>query len=617
MNHESEARLAQEATAALSHALWLTNETGRIEWANDAAKNLDPLDDREHIQAIFEKGEQLDFETVPGQLAQFGGAQGRACALDPGTGTRWFHVEIKPRVEGPGWAVCAWRLRGEERAAALPMRADKLLEDILGQGGIGVWKSDTTTDQVTWSDKTYELMMIEPGTPLHQGSFFLAVHEDDRAALAEEAAASIAGDRPYCVQFRVEAARKSGTDRHLEARGKSLRDTDAQPLLYLGTVRDITEELRASAHLTELKERLGHSQGLESMGALIAGVAHDFNNLLTIIWGNTELVQQLIVEDKRSSTMLGHAVQSCRRASELTRQLLFLGQRQSFQPQALLFGDVLQQIVSTLDRLIPANVSVSFQDVSEGALALVDHGRLHQVVLNLVLNATQALEEGGQILVRVSSQETTVRLEVADSGPGISEDIREKLFDSFFTTRAEGTGLGLAMTQEIVELHDGTIELKSGPLSGACFVIELPKNTGKKTPRSSPELIEAGRGETILVVESQLLVRQLLVSILSGAGYNTLEAMGLSEALAHGKKEQKVDLLLSGLVLDGGRGIELAQRLRNERPELPAVFISGYAGEIDQELESQSSSLSLLHKPFSPKDLLVRVQRAMKARKTD
>ena len=389
------------------------------------------------------------------------------------------------------------------------------------------------------------------------------------------------------------------------------------PPIFTGFIRDITER-------KQIEQQLRRLQKMESIGQLAAGVAHDFNNILAVIQGHTDLILGEMVEGNEAKESLIQVAASAKRAANLTRQLLAFSRKQQMQAQDINLNEVVNNMFAMLGRLLGAHIVV--QPVPKPNLPAVfgDVGMMEQVLLNLAVNARDAMPRGGQLTICTETgriDETQARrnpearsgdfvcLSVSDTGCGIAPEILPRIFEPFFTTKevGKGTGLGLATAYGIVKQHQGWIEVVSQLGQGTTFNVFLPASSG--TARQAQELISLasarGRGETILVAEDELALRLLAARILRNLGYEVLEAASGTEAIQvweqHGRK---VDLLLTDLVMpDGMTGRELAKSMETRESALKVIYTSGYAPETGETAFVFRGGINFLQKPYQAQTL--------------
>lgn len=417
-----------------------------------------------------------------------------------------------------------------------------------------------------------------------------------------------------------------------------LRDETGQVTQALESVVDITDMKRAQEELHELESRLRHSQKLEAVGQLAGGLAHDFNNILTAILGNLELsmddVRSTSGEGSDTLRSLDAMREAVGRASSLTRQLLTFSRRDIARPEVVDLNQVIERMEPMLRRLITENIRL--ETVVAPALhpVLIDANQFEQVVMNLTVNAVQAMPDGGTLTIAIrnaggggsgtnlspsKSDGPGVVLTVRDTGLGMDAETRERLFEPFFTTKSpgKGTGLGLATVHGIVTRADGWIEVDSAPGAGSEFRVFLPACEGTPASTATAEAVEVpkGHGELVLVCEDDRPVRELAARMLRSAGYEVLVAengaqgLGLAEAC-----ERPIDLLLTDVIMPDLNGREVAQRVRAIHPRVAPVFISGYDRSVISHHGELDEGIDFIAKPFTRDELLTRVREVLDRR---
>jgi len=388
-----------------------------------------------------------------------------------------------------------------------------------------------------------------------------------------------------------------------------------------------------------LEERVAHLEKMESIGRLAGGIAHDFNNLLTAILGFTEVLLAKRPADDPDRPALEEIQKAGLRAASLTQQLLAFSRKQVLLPREVDLNQIVLGLRSMLTRLIREDISLTCEVASEPALVTVDPAQVEQAILNLVLNARDALPAGGWIRLDVARlaapdvaapadagvADTYVRLRVSDNGVGISPGVRPHLFEPFFTTKelGKGTGLGLASAQGIVHQSHGWIDVSSEPGKGAVFSIHFPAAPLRQTTAPEPannivplrgsENVPLRGNETVLLVEDEDAVRRIMSTVLKRQGYTVLEASTPIIALELFERHaDDIDLLLTDVVMPVMGGPALAQRMVAVRPALRVLFVSGYAGLVPPQI--QSSNVGFLNKPFQTGVLAARVREMLSPR---
>jgi PAS domain S-box-containing protein len=376
---------------------------------------------------------------------------------------------------------------------------------------------------------------------------------------------------------------------------------------------DVTEQRRLEAQLLQ-------AQKMDAIGNLAAGIAHDFNNVLTVI----RVCSMLLLERLDDPALRGDVEQidsAAERAASLTRQLLAFSRRQVLRPEVTDVNEVVEEVREMLDRVIGENISMSYELGLGLRPIVVDRAQLVQVLLNLALNARDAMPRGGTLTIGTSAvvldeayaadhvgvrPGAFVRLEVTDTGEGMDEETRLRAFDPFFTTKAEGTGLGLASAYGVVKQSNGHIWLYSEPGLGTTFKLFFPQSAERAVAPAAPpsEMRSLVGDETILVVEDDPAVRPLVAVMLRRYGYNVLTAGNAAEAieLVEGN-DAAIDLLLTDVVMPGLNGRELAERLKIMRPGMKVLLTSGYPADADVRQWIADTSAAYLEKPYLPDEL--------------
>jgi len=414
-----------------------------------------------------------------------------------------------------------------------------------------------------------------------------------------------------------------GTIKNLIASGTPLFDATGSFTGFRGVDRDISELVRARESHEQLEMKLQHAQKMESIGRLAGGVAHDFNNILSAIIGYSELVMNRLEPDHRCYRYIKEIRSSGERAAGLTKQLLAFSRKQTRSPQNLDLAKELRALEDMLRRLVGERIDLQLEIGDDIWPVLMDKSQLEQVVVNLMVNAKDALPDGGEIIISVTncppdcscrSQENAglpaedyVQLTVSDNGCGIPEELLQNIFDPFFTTKGhdKGTGLGLAMVYGIVTQNAGDIQVVSEPGKGSKFHVLLPRSSEtasvpviKETDRE----LRAGK-ETILFVEDESALLRMHAEFLTSLGYQLLTASDGLEALELFQQTDQIDLLITDVIMPKMGGIELAEKLKQLNPQLKVLYTSGYT---DQEFFADGilqEGINFIYKPATPIDI--------------
>lgn len=405
-----------------------------------------------------------------------------------------------------------------------------------------------------------------------------------------------------------------------------LLELDSEPLLLI-IVQDVTEQLT-------LENQLRQAQKMEAVGQLAAGVAHDFNNILTVIQGYTSLMlseKASKLDDRKPIETISAAAE---KAGNLVRQLLAFSRKQFVRLKPMNMGSVLLSISNLLPRLLPENIVITITRASKLPQINADAGMMEQMLVNLAVNARDAMPEGGRFTIGVEAVEVGAAqaanyqdarpgrflcISVADTGCGMTAEVMSHIFEPFFTTKpvGKGTGLGLATVYGIVKQHNAWIEVQSEPGRGSCFRIFLPTCSGEAKAESSPAAPKPAHhgNETILVVEDEAAVRDFVVEVLRSHGYHTLIADSGPQALERwGQHNGKIHLLLTDMVMPGGMtGREVGERLLAKDPALKIIYSSGYSPGLDENDLSKFRGKTFLPKPYNMDELLEKLRECLDA----
>jgi PAS domain S-box-containing protein len=519
-------------------------------------------------------------------------------------------------------AIRSARLFGAERRARgeAEEAGRRFLDLVEGLDAI-VWERDVESGRLTFMSRQAEAVLGYPTAAwLEDPGFWLAhVHPEDRDRMEAAArGAADVGPQGAAHEYRMLAA--DGRTVWLRDRVQAVRDAGGRPTLLRGLSVDITE-------VKALEAQLLHSQKMEAIGRLAGGVAHDFNNLLTVISGRVELILARLDAGHPLREDVALVQRAAERAAALTAQLLTFSRKQVLRPQPVGLDATLAGTEPLLRRVIGEDVELVTRGRATG-LVLADRVQLEQVLLNLVVNARDAMPDGGRLTIETGDQELDEAaarrlgmppgryavLRVQDTGVGMDARTQARIFEPFFTTKGEGrgTGLGLATVYGIVTQSGGHVTVSSAPGRGATFTVYLPwapAAGAEPAPEAAPR---PGRGVgVILLVEDEEEVRDLARDILAGRGYTVLEAATPEAALAQARAGEPIDLLLTDVVMPRINGRELAERLRALRPGLPVLYMSGYTDDALLHRGVAAPGAHFLQKPFSPAALLRRVHEVL------
>lgn len=424
----------------------------------------------------------------------------------------------------------------------------------------------------------------------------------------------------FDIEYRIE--RPDGEVRWIHDRGFPVRDDGGDIKRAVGIAEDVTER-------RYLQHQLILSQKMEGIGRLASGIAHDFNNVLTLILGHSQMMLEQVGEDSPLHGDLKEIQTAAKRAAALTGQLLAFSRQQVLNLVVVDLNVVVSELEQMLRRLIGEDVEVKARTAPDHCPVKADPAQLEQILINLAVNARDAMPRGGILRIE-TSHETFAEdrvvdgariaagkyevLVVQDNGSGMDEHTKARLFEPFFTTKAKGkgTGLGLATVYGTVKQLEGLVFVESQPQHGTTFKIYFPRTDAPLQPRTAEEheVSSKSGNEVILVVEDDESVRRFAITVLARYGYHLLEAATPDRAISVSEEfEGRIDLVLTDIVMPGINGDELARLVKAQRPEVKLLYISGYT-ELARTLGSEVQA-RLLPKPFSPDTLLHRVRRAL------
>ncbi|AHL73606.1 histidine kinase [Stutzerimonas stutzeri] len=567
----------------------------------------------------------------------------------------------RPESEGGGFEVRYWRPLNvpvlDDRGDVLYIihQVEDVTEDVLRQESAGLSHTDerfraallaSGTGTFTWylHDGSFsfdgaleQIFGLALGQKVNNVSRFIEhVHSEDRKLVR------LAFDRgnDFAVEFRLT---HTGAERWFSCKAKAFRDATGNLAYIAGACTDVsalkraeqalrvsegrmrqlneTLEARVAAEVAErvrAEDALRQAQKMEAVGQLTGGIAHDFNNLLTGIIGSLDLMQR---RNRRGEVQeveryINAAVTSAQRAAALTQRLLAFSRQQTLDLKPVDVNQLVASLEDLLHRTTGENIRLQ-TDLSAGLQpACMDVNQLESALINLVINARDAMPHGGKITVSTSSYQQTatpdpkkrgltegdyILLDVTDTGTGMTPEVRGRAFEPFFTTKpiGQGTGLGLSMVYGYIKQAKGYIHIESASGTGTSVCLYLPAHQGETSPtRVEPERTLHGMGETILVVEDEPVVRSLVIEVLRDLGYETLEAGEATEALIITESAQRIDLMVSDVGLPGMNGRQLADIVRQQRPGLKVLFATGYAESFAAN-DFLGPDMGVITKPFA------------------
>jgi two-component system cell cycle sensor histidine kinase/response regulator CckA len=534
------------------------------------------------------------------------------------------------------------------RALGLPGRLVAIMfEDVTGQAQSEARRRESeerfrtlienSTDAVTITDHEGSVIFTSASVKqvlgysseeLQQRTAFDLLHEDDVARARTHRATAIS--RPGVpVTTTLRARHRDGHWHVIEVITVNRLD-DPSLRGVVTNFRDVTERVRSEEALRRMEAQLLQTQKMEAIGKLAGGVAHDFNNLLSVILGISALLLEQLEPDHPMRADMTEIQQSGERAARLTRQLLAFSRRQMLDPRVLDLNDVIASIDRMLLRVVGEDIELQLLTGPHLHRVRVDPGQMEQVIMNLVVNARDAMPRGGALTLQTASVELDeafarehigvtpgphVMLAITDTGVGMDEETQARIYEPFFTTKAtgKGTGLGLATVFGIVKQSGGTIWLESVPDRGTTFRIYFPATAEGLQPSRPASVVPASRGnETILLVEDDTTVRAVVRAILSSRGYDVIDGGDAAQALTMCRDTKKtIHLLLTDVVMPRMSGRELAVRVAEMRPGIRVLYMSGYAEDNIVHHGVVEEGIAFLQKPITPTALTHKVREVL------
>ncbi|GGB36219.1 histidine kinase [Sphingomonas metalli] len=641
----SEARFRLMADA-VPQIVWITDAAGRMEFLNrqftlytgadydaftpaEMAASFIPPEDGGHVVAAFETalrtGEPFDVEhrirSAAGEHRWF---VARAEPYrDPETGeiVRWFGVSVD--IHDRKLAEAQLRELNEtlEQRVASALAERKVFSDVLESSTASVTALDLDYRTLAINRTNLDAFEIAYGCRPNVGDRLLDTLADlpeDREQLRRNWSRALAGEEFVVTQAFGSAGRER---RHYEVRFGTIRDADGNRIGAASTAYDVSDRVDAERQLAAAQEQLRQSQKMEAMGQLTGGVAHDFNNLLTPIVGSLDMLQHQRLGGPREQRLIAGAIQSAERARTLVQRLLAFARRQPLQPVPV---DI-EQLVTGMGELIASTTGPQIKVVVDAAASLpparADPNQLEMALLNLAVNARDAMPEGGRLRITARVEQVAndhparlspgryVVLSVADTGSGMDEATIRRAIEPFFSTKGigKGTGLGLSMVHGLASQLGGALTIQSRIGIGTNVELWLPESA-TSVARVEDDRAAAAQPDVrgvALIVDDEDLVRMTTADMLADLGYSVVEAASAEEAMRLMVAGRHVDILVTDHLMPGITGADLIRWARNDRPEIQALLVSGYA-----EQEAIGSDIPRLAKPFRKADLAGALSRA-------
>ncbi len=494
---------------------------------------------------------------------------------------------------------------------------------------IGNWELDLTTNQLLWSDEIYRIFKIDPQEFSASYEHFLEIiHPDDREQVNTAYTESVKNKTSYSIEHRIKVS--DGTIKYVHEHGKTFYNTEGHPIRSVGTIQDITERV-------SMEEALRRSQKMDAIGQLSGGIAHDFNNQLAITIGYLDFLRNHFSQDEKPRQWIEIATKSTLHCMGLTRQLLTFSRHQAKEKRIVNLNATLNELKTMIAHSVTPEVTVQYFLANSLWQTEIDPGEFQDAVLNLVINARDAMPDGGNLLIETSNKYldagyiacnpgvepgSYVQLMLSDTGIGMGKETLEHIFEPFFTTKPEGkgTGLGMAMVYGFAKRYGGNIKVYSEPGVGTTMRLYLPRTKASKSATTIEDVhdVELPTGsEIILIVDDEVDLLQLADQYLSDLGYHTRLAENSRQALAILQGDEQIDLLFSDVVMPGGiNGYELAQQATQQRPGLKVLLTSGFTSKTIAHNGLARFSAHLLCKPYRKVDLSQRIRVVLDEKRT-
>ena len=522
-------------------------------------------------------------------------------------------------------------LTEEERLQAARQESEERYRDLIQGLDAIVWEADARTLTFSFVSGRAETVLGYPVERwLREPDFWARrVHPEDRDGVMRVYREALAGGRDHEFEYRAVAA--DGREVWLRDIVHVVRDTDGQPVTLRGLTVDLTELRRSERALHQSEEQLRQAQKMDAVGKLAGGIAHDFNNLLMVIRGDSDLILRRLSPEDPLRAHAERTREAADQAATLTRKLLAFSRKQVLAPTVLDVNRIVGGLHTMLDRLLGETIHLVTVAAPNLGSVRADPGQVEQILLNLAVNARDAMPDGGRLTIQTADRTVGeaeaarnglkpgpyVMLEVKDTGVGMDADVKAHLFEPFFTTKDHGTGLGLSTVYGIVNQSGGHIRVDSEWGKGTTFRVFLPRvEVASRTGAAAETTVTAtgapphrSRGETILLVEDAERVRAVVREILEMQGYEVIEARHGAEALAlEAGHKGPIHLLITDVVMPEMSGRELAQRLVPLRSEMNVLYISGYTDDAIVRHGVLEAGMAFLPKPFTPDALAAKVR---------
>lgn len=543
---------------------------------------------------------------------------------------RVFERYSSPMLTGDTITGRVWSFRDiTERMQSFEQMRDlsQRLKLATSSAHLGVWDWNIRDNHMVWDDRMFELYGItREKFPTSIGVWQNGLHPEDKGTAITVCTAALKSGKDFNTIFRV--CHPDGAVRHIKATGLVIRGADGRAERMIGINADVTDLKQSEEENAKLEAQLLQAQKMESVGRLAGGVAHDFNNMLTIILGHTHLALMGLDPAQPIHSHLMEVSKAAERSADLTRQLLAFARKQTIEPRVVALNDIVTGMLTMLQRLIGEEIHIIWQPENDLWALKVDPTQIDQILVNLCINAKDAITNVGSITIKTENRIFRTRhhsthsdmlpgeyvlLTVSDNGCGMQKETLQHLFEPFFTTKevGAGTGLGLAMVYGIVKQNNGHISVTSEPGFGTTFSIYFPRHeNGTRHVEEKRTTEPPSHGyETILLVEDEPAILNMAASILEMGGYTVMAAHTPNEALRLASEYTgRIHMIMTDVIMPEMNGGDLVKRLLLLYPHMKSLFMSGYTADVIAHHGVLDKGVNFIQKPFLMQDLLVKVR---------
>ncbi len=539
-----------------------------------------------------------------------------------GNAIRWVlgHAQANTDDKGKviGYVGTITDITERKEAEAAVLVSEQQLAEAQRMTHIGNWELDLTNNILKWSDEIYRIFEIDPKKfPASYEAFINVIHPDDRKKVNATYNESVNNKTPYTITHRLRMP--DGRIKYVEERGRTFYNNEGGPVRSTGTIQDITQQV-------QMEETLRRSQKMDALGKLTGGIAHDYNNMLGVILGYAALLEDTLSDQPKLAKYANEIHRAGERGSKLTKKLLSFARQKPADTKSININTLLEDEINILKKSLTARIKLKYELADNLWPISIDEDELEDTILNICINAMHAIEGSGQLTIKTLNEKIKpvdaqllklnpgdyISLSFADTGSGMSNETRQKIFDPFYTTKGHrGTGLGLSQVYGFMQRSNGAIHVYSELGHGSRFVLYFPRTSqaASKTEiqNSNTKYKEASTDATLLVVDDEETIRNLAYTILNSYGFKVLTANDGQHAIKI-LNEQSVNLVITDVIMPNMDGYQLAAYIRQHYPKIKIQMVSGFADnrhniETDQELEK-----NIIYKPYTSNTLLACVQ---------